>query len=140
MEFVIFWLLFAVVVGVVASSRGRSGVGWFLLAVVISPLLAIILVALMPSKRDAPSAETHVRCAMCAEPILKEALKCKHCGHVFEKSVADREREALRERADRAAAATSAAVRKIVEIKVPWQTDAAIDAAKERDKRADKSG
>ena len=43
----IFWLLFAVAVGAIASSKGRSGIGWFLLAVIISPLIAVIIVAII---------------------------------------------------------------------------------------------
>lgn len=138
MEIFFGWIIFSIVVGVIASARGRSGIGYFFLSLILSPLIGLLFAALLPSLKDAPSAETHVPCAMCAEPILKQALKCKHCGHVFEKSAADLEREALRERADRAAAATSAAVRgaRTVEIKGPWQTDAAIEAAKEPDKRA----
>jgi hypothetical protein len=93
-EIFFFWFIFAIVVGVVASSRGRSGFGWFLLAMVISPLLGIILVALLPSLKDAPNSDTHAKCAMCAEPILKEAIKCKHCGHVHTQSAADTERAA----------------------------------------------
>jgi hypothetical protein len=117
-----------VVVGVIASARGRSGFGYFLLSIILSPLIGLLIVAFSPSLRDAPSAETHVKCPMCAEPILKAALKCKHCGHVFEKSAADREREALRERSDRVAAA-------VRDFKFPWQTDAARKAAEERDKQ-----
>jgi hypothetical protein len=41
------------------------------------------LVALMPSLRGAETPATHTQCPMCAEPVRKEALKCKHCGHVF---------------------------------------------------------
>jgi len=46
--FVILWFMFAIVVGIGASSRGRNGFGWFILAAIISPLLAVILLALMP--------------------------------------------------------------------------------------------
>jgi hypothetical protein len=39
MEFLlIFWLGFALVVGVAANTRGRNGIGWFFLAVLISLL------------------------------------------------------------------------------------------------------
>ncbi len=78
-----FWVGFSVVVGVLASSRGRSGFGWFLLSCLISPLLAGLLVAVLPSaKADAelPSDKTHVRCTACAEFVLPMATKCKHCG------------------------------------------------------------
>lgn len=86
MEWFLFWLMFSVVVGVIASSRGRTGFGWFLLSMIISPLLGILLVALLPrvtvpGDPDArPTPETHVRCPDCAEFVLKEARKCKHCG------------------------------------------------------------
>ncbi len=29
---------------------------------------------------DAPTDRTHRRCPACAEPVLREATKCKHCG------------------------------------------------------------
>jgi hypothetical protein len=45
----IIWLVFALLVGIAASSRGRSGVGWFFLAVIISPLIGILFVLAMPN-------------------------------------------------------------------------------------------
>lgn len=83
MELILFWFIFSVVVGVIASARGRSGFGYFLLSLIISPLIAVILVALLPSlKRDpnAPTAWTHVKCPDCRELVLNEARVCKHCG------------------------------------------------------------
>ena len=51
---IIGWLAFAVILGVYASNgRGRSGLGWFLLALLISPLLAWLLVLALPSKKQA---------------------------------------------------------------------------------------
>ncbi|MDE5446465.1 hypothetical protein GWG65_34915 [Bradyrhizobium sp. CSA207] len=41
----IFWFTLAIIVGVVANSRGRNGWGWFFLsALLLSPLLGLILV------------------------------------------------------------------------------------------------
>lgn len=85
MEIVLGWLVFAVVVGIIASSRGRSGFSWFLLACVLSPILAVILVALMPSKKapsgeELPSPRTHIKCPDCKELVIKDARVCKHCG------------------------------------------------------------
>ena len=80
------WFVFAIAVGIWASNRGRSGFGWFLLAVVISPLLAGILLAVTKNRAGSdtistlPSERTHVRCPQCAEFVLPEAKKCKHCG------------------------------------------------------------
>jgi len=44
------WIIFSIVVGVAANSRGRSGFGWFLLALVTSPLIAGLLVVALPRK------------------------------------------------------------------------------------------
>ncbi len=94
MEIVVLWLLFSLVVGVAAGSRGRSGVGWFALSLIITPLFGLILVLVLPNKRakapeaavaaavaaDAVSEATHRRCPDCAEWVLRAARKCKHCG------------------------------------------------------------
>ena len=42
------WIAFAVIVGVMDSKRGRVGYGWFLLALVISPLIVGPLVFALP--------------------------------------------------------------------------------------------
>jgi hypothetical protein len=48
MEYVFFWIVLAIIVGVAANTRGRNGFGWFLLAVVISPLFAGLLLLALP--------------------------------------------------------------------------------------------
>lgn len=88
MEIVFGWLVFAVVIGVIASSRGRSGFGWFLIALLLSPLIGLILVLVFP-RLGSPinpetglpiTPETHVRCPDCRELVRHDARKCKHCG------------------------------------------------------------
>jgi hypothetical protein len=64
MTFLIFvtWLFLAAVVGVFASQRRkRSGFGWFVLAVLISPVLAFLLVAAMNENTHVPLSVTHRR-------------------------------------------------------------------------------
>lgn len=85
MTIAIFWVLFAVAVGVFASNRGRSGFGWFIFSMVLSPLLGLIFCAVSQdlSAKEAqsgPSAATHTKCPACAEFVLPEATVCKHCG------------------------------------------------------------
>lgn len=85
MELLIFWLVVAVATAMVASSRGRSGFGWFILGGMFS-LIALFVVAVLPSQKaaprdpNAPSPDTHVRCPDCREFVYKDARKCKHCG------------------------------------------------------------
>ncbi len=47
-EILLLWLGLAMIVGVAANTRGRSGIGWFFLSIVISPLLAGLLVLALP--------------------------------------------------------------------------------------------
>jgi hypothetical protein len=44
----LFWVGFAIIVGVAANTRGRDSVGWGVLAVFISPLLAGLLLLALP--------------------------------------------------------------------------------------------
>ena len=82
MEIVFVWLVFSALVGFFAGQRGRSGLGWFLFSLILSPLLGLLFVAVLTDKKAAagPSPKTHVRCPDCRELVLKDARKCKHCG------------------------------------------------------------
>ena len=55
---IIAWLVLAAVIGAMASNRGRSGFGWFLLAIVTSPILAALFLAAAGDlrSRGSPSA------------------------------------------------------------------------------------
>lgn len=86
MELFLFWLALSVIVGVAASNRARSGFLWWLLALVISPILAgLLLLAVGRGKSSATgeaaaTPDTHVRCPDCRELVRRDARRCKHCG------------------------------------------------------------
>ncbi|MBZ0105418.1 MAG: zinc ribbon domain-containing protein [Sulfuricella denitrificans] len=85
MEVIIVWFVLSVVSGIIASNKGRSGFGFFILALLLSPLIGIIMALVVKSHvssdgQPAPSANTHVKCPDCKELILKDARVCKHCG------------------------------------------------------------
>jgi len=82
-ELFLFWLGFAVLCGIMASKRQRSGFGYFILAIVISPLLcALLLLAIGNANKEISDVtpETDVKCPDCRELVLKDARVCKHCG------------------------------------------------------------
>jgi hypothetical protein len=85
MEVLLLWFVLAIVVGIIAGSRGRDGFGWFVLAVIISPLIAGILVLALPNpeiaRREAEERCNSRKCPFCAELVKKEAVICKHCGN-----------------------------------------------------------
>jgi hypothetical protein len=83
MEIVLGWILFAVLVALLAAKRGRSGIGWFFVAIILSPVFAALLLLILQDKAAAarqPSPDTHVKCPDCRELVLRDARKCKHCG------------------------------------------------------------
>ena len=83
MEVFIIWFILSILVGLYAGSRGRGSGNWFVVAMLLSPLLALIFVAVMPNLKELasqPNPDTHVKCPDCAELVLKEAKVCKHCG------------------------------------------------------------
>ncbi len=101
MEIALAWLFFAILTGVLASRFGRNGFGWFLLAVLISPLFAALLVICLPSKAPPPAvriigAQTIAaepgsasdgtkskKCPDCAELVHADAKICRFCRHDF---------------------------------------------------------
>src|SRR5260370_20432260 len=91
-----FWIVMAVVAGIVASNKGRCGVCWALSSLVLSPLLILVLLALRPLKAPTATiddamltasergetAETKT-CPQCAEIVKTAAKICRFCRHEF---------------------------------------------------------
>jgi hypothetical protein len=56
LSFLLFWVGISIAVAVAADSKGRSAVGWFFLALLISPLIAGLIILALPSA-DSKAAE-----------------------------------------------------------------------------------
>lgn len=82
------WIGLAMAVGIWASKKGRSNFGWFLLAVMVSPLLAGIFLLLVGDRWTYSVQFDNTRyntkqCPRCAEDIKRAAQVCRFCGHEF---------------------------------------------------------
>ena len=77
------WIALAIVVGFMARNRGRNGIGWALLAGLISAPVAAIFLKRIPNRSplaSQPLLSSHIECLHCGERILREARVCRHCG------------------------------------------------------------
>ena len=86
MEWIIVWLLCAVIGAVISGNKGRGAGGGFFLGLLFGPL-GILLAAVLPAVNTQPPSEarqlaggTVKKCPFCAELIRLEATVCKHCG------------------------------------------------------------
>lgn len=80
MEFFIFWIFLSILVGIFASSKKRSGFGWFFLSLIISPLITFIILLVAGSSQG-----TLKKCPKCAEEVKAEAHVCRFCNYEFPK-------------------------------------------------------
>jgi hypothetical protein len=91
------WLVLSMLVGFYAASKGHSGVGWFLLSLLLSPLLCFIIELIRPpnvreTERRAVHSGEMKKCPACAELVRAEAVKCRYCGEALAAKVAANER------------------------------------------------
>ncbi|GAD89166.1 hypothetical protein VHA01S_016_00230 [Vibrio halioticoli NBRC 102217] len=79
------WIFLSLYCGIYASRKGRSGLGFFLIALLFSPIISFILALIFSPtqskvEEQAMSSGELRKCPMCAESIKSEAIICKHCG------------------------------------------------------------
>lgn len=84
MEYVVLWIAGAVIAGVIADRKGRSGGLLALLALVASPIVGIgVALVLAPNQKRLDEAAlrggTMRRCPQCAELVRAEAVCCRYC-------------------------------------------------------------
>ena len=80
------WLVCAVLVALGAHSRGRSVPLWLLLAILLTPLPAALMLLMFPDRserrdrREARRGRNGLRlCPSCSEVVRSEARRCRFC-------------------------------------------------------------
>jgi hypothetical protein len=74
------WIGLAFVAASVARSKGLSGFGYFVLSCLMSFVVAIIVLAIVPSRKTLVATKEAAQCPFCREEVKFEAIVCKHCG------------------------------------------------------------
>lgn len=81
------WLVLSIVVAVAANARGRSAGGFFLLSLLVSPLIGLLAVVAMPAQESEWDRQRRLSatrpCPQCAELVKREAQICRYCGHAL---------------------------------------------------------
>ncbi len=82
MEYFLLMLAFGIIVALIANSKGRNPIGWFIYGALLF-LIAIVHVLVIPRSTKAEAARARasgrVPCPHCAEMVLPAAKVCPHC-------------------------------------------------------------
>lgn len=68
-DLIFWWVLLSLIPPIIANSRGRSPVGWFLFSLVISPLVAVVLLLVLADESVGADRHDELVQALGAAPV-----------------------------------------------------------------------
>lgn len=82
------WLILAILVGVYANGKGKSGFLYFIISIILSPLVGF-LIAIISGDNENELIEQgkKTRCSNCGELVRSEAKICKFCNSKIENQI-----------------------------------------------------
>jgi len=88
--YIIIWVVLAFFVGYLANKKGRSFFGYFILALILSPLVGFIILLVVGEDEDSLIAQGRFKkCPKCKGKNDIDAEVCKHCGNNLKKSIVE---------------------------------------------------
>ena len=74
------YILLALLVAKIGKKRRIGYYPSLIISILLSPIVGLIITLLYPKKDSVTNGQLKI-CPDCAEEVMQDALKCKHCGY-----------------------------------------------------------